>query len=156
MGRAIIAESDAAARWITAGLSVGSLQRITSWLRKFLVYLVGRVTDAGTKISHKVFNNNELALDFLAQVADEGAGVMRPHAAVRAIDFVHRLLGVPELKADPRTRMLLEGVRRANPRLPVGALPFPPFMLAAVAARWGSSRCWWKRMVALMTLLALS
>ena len=154
MGSAIIAESESAARWITAGLSVGSLQRITSWLRKFLVYLIGRVNDAGTKLSHRVFNNNEIALDFLAAVADEDAGMMRPQAAVRAIDFIRKLLGVRELKADPRTRMLLEGVRRANPRLPVGALPFPPFMLAAVATRWGNSKCWWKRMVALMTLLA--
>ena len=50
--------------------------------------------------------------------------------------------------------MLKQGVLRSIPHKPRGALPLPAFMLMAVVAAWGSRSEWWKRMIALIALLA--
>lgn len=93
-------------------------------------------------------NDNDLALRFLAATADENKGRTRVSAALRAVNFIRRLIGVTPLSDDPRIPMLREGVLRLQPHAPTGAVPFPVKLLVAVAHRWGASSKWWKRMVA--------
>ena len=81
-------------------------------------------------------------------VADEERGHTRVAAAVRAINFVRALLGISPITDDPRTSLLQKGVLRLNPHKAKGAVPFPCVAVLAIAQKWGSSRVWWKRMVA--------
>ena len=144
-----------AAKYITAGISDQSLSRIASWLRKFRSALQVRAWQSGhSVVKPRMMGDNNLALDFLTDVANEKRGRTRPAAAARAINFVRKLIGIPSLAADPRTAMLQEGVLRVNPHAPSGAMPLPAVIVAAVVHRWGSSRTWWKRMVALIMLAA--
>ena len=53
-----------------------------------------------------------------------------------------------------RCKLLMEGVRRANPKAPSGALPFPGFILVAIVRAWGDSHIRWISMLATMAMLA--
>ena len=85
---------------------------------------------------------NDLALKFLAFVADEDKGRTRVGAALRAVNFIRKLIGVQDLSNDPRVALLREGVLRLQPHAPSGAVSFPVKLLVAIAQRWGSSSTW--------------
>ena len=141
--------------YVAAGVSDSSLQAIASWLRQFLQFLCDVAWSKGRLgPSAKMFADNDFALRFLAKVADQNKGRTRVTAAVRAIDFARRLLGVTPLGEDPRTPMLKRGVLRAFPHKPKGAVPLPAFMMMAIVCAWSRARQWWKRMTALVTILS--
>ena len=144
-----------AAAFITAGLGVASWMRIASWLRRFRAYLGVVAIDSGrVRPTRRMMRHNGLALEFLAMVADERKGRTRVAAAIRALNFIRRLLGITSLSDDPRTSLLQEGVLRSFPHRPIGAIPFPPLAVAAIASAWGNSKVWWKRMTALAIFVA--
>ena len=149
------AKSSRVAEYVAAGISAGSLSSIASWLRKFLDYVCKRAWSRGRiGPSRRMFNDNDVALGFLAHVADEQRGRTRVGAAVRAIDFARRLIGVTPLGDDPRTPMLKQGVLRCFPHKPQGAVPLPAFMLIAIVSAWGSHKTWWRRMTAVILMVA--
>ena len=140
-------------KYVTSGLSANSLQRIASWLKKFKTFLRDNMWELGhSELTPSMMRNNDLALGFLASVANEGRGRTRIASAIRAINFVRGILGVDALSRDPRTPLLKEGVLRANPHAPKGAMPVHPVMVLAIARAWGSSPVWWMRMTALLML----
>ena len=144
-----------ATKYITAGLSQQSLVRVAAWLRRYYTFLASR-NDPSLRppVLLPQVEDNDLALDFLAHVADENRGRTRVQAALRAVNFIRRMMAIAPLSDDPRTALLREGVLRSQPHAPKGALPFPPLLLFAIAVSWGSSSTWWKRMVALILLVA--
>ena len=153
LSRFVDLSANGAASYITAGLTEQSWLRIAAWLRQFRDFLVLRARRQGRRRpSPKWMADNGVALDFLAQVAAENKGNSRVSAAIRAIDFIRPILGIPDLKLDPRCSLLVTGVRRLNPKVPHQARPIPAIMVMAIAGSWSSSRAWWKRMVALMVL----
>ena len=140
---------------ITAGLSANSLTRVAAWLRRFADYVLSRAADADHDGFRKIMLAcNDIALEFLAEVAQEDRGRTRVSAAARALNFFRALIKVRPLSADPRLAMLKRGVLRCNPHRPKGAWPFPLLMLVAIAMAWGESKVWWKRMVAAILLIA--
>ena len=140
---------DPTLKYITAGLSRNSLSRIASWANKFHQYVEHEsLTRGHSKVVPALVIDNNVALDFLAKTADEDLGRTRVAAALRALNFVRKLLGVPALSDDPRVSLLREGVLRLQPHAPSGAVPFPVKLLVAIAQVWGSSSKWWKRMTA--------
>ena len=143
------------ARLVTAGLGLNSWARISAWLLKFRQFLDVATLDRGaTCASPALMQCNATALDFLAMVAEEGKGRTRVAAAARAIEFVRRILSIPPLADDPRTRLLREGVLRYTPHKPKGASPFPAVAVVAIAYAWGSHKDWWRRSAALAIYLA--
>lgn len=66
---------------------------------------------------------------------------------------MRKILKIPLLKSDPRLAMLKQGVLRAAPHNPSGALPLAVVMALSIANTWGRSRVWWKVMIALLTLI---
>ena len=100
--------------------------------------------------------DNDLALSFLAEVADENKGRTRVGAAIRAINFLRKMTALPLLSDDPRTTMLKEGVLRALHHAPSGALPFPGVLLLAIVEAWEFSPHWWERMTALLLMITFS
>ena len=98
--------------------------------------------------------HNGIALEFLAMVADERKGRTRVAAAIRALNFIRGILGIPSLSDDPRTALLQEGVLRSFPHKPKGAVPFPQLAVVAIASKWGRVKVWWKRSTALAIFLA--
>lgn len=148
------APGSAATKYITAGLSQQSLVRVSAWLHRFYVFLAfNNDLSSPSNVFFSQVGDNELALDFLAHVADENKGRSRVQAAVRAINFIRGIMKIPTLSDDPRVAMLREGVLRTHPHAPKGALPFPPVLLFAIADVWGNSTTWWKRMVALLLVI---
>ena len=124
---------------------------MAAWLQRFYIFLAFN-NDLSSPV-HVVLpqvEDNNLALDFLAHVADENKGRSRVQSAMRAINFIRRMMDIPSLAGDPRAALLKQGVLRSQPHAPRGALPFPPVLLFAIADAWGSSPTWWKRMVATM------
>ena len=147
--------SSSATKYITAGLSQQSLVRVAAWLRRYYTYLAAANDPASpSTVFRPQVEDNDVALDFLAYVADEGLGRTRVGAALRAVNFIRRMMKIAPLTDDPRTALLREGVLRSRPHAPKGALPFPAVLLFAIADVWGSSTRWWKRMVALLPILA--
>ena len=124
-------------------------------LRRFRHFLLFRARERGrSRPSSKWMADNGVALDFLASVAAENKSNTRVSEAIWAIDFIRPILGIQDLKLDPRCSrsLLVAGVRRMNPKVPHQTRPIPAVMVMAIAAAWSSSRTWWKRMVALMVL----
>ena len=114
---------------------------MTAWLRTYTQFLREFPEDEdGRPLTPKMAASNSMALEFLAEVADENKGRTRVAAAIRAIDFLRSLLGIPPLKADPRTTMLKRGVLRMHPHTVRGAIPFPAIAMSAIVIKWGSSR----------------
>ena len=153
--RAFAKANGRAADYITAGLSAGSWLRYVSWLRKFRTYLQVLACDkrkAGP--TPRMMKHNGIALEFLAMVADENKGRTRAAAALRAINFIRALLGIPRLSDDPRAGLLIRGVARYNPHKPKGAVPFPVIAIVAIVQAWGGSPKWWRRMTALAIFVA--
>ena len=143
--------NSAATKYITAGLSQQSLVRVSAWLQRFYVFLAfNNDLSSPSNVVLPQVRDNDLALDFLAYVADEDKGRSRVQVATRAINFIRRMMKIPPLSDDPRVAMLKAGVLRTHPHAPKGALPFPPVLLFAIADAWGNSTSWWKRMVALL------
>ena len=67
-----------AARYITAGISTGSLSRIASWSTKLRGFLEDEAFKRGhSKIPPRMLADNDIALDFLAAIADEDKGRTR-------------------------------------------------------------------------------
>ena len=146
---------EGAATYITAGLSLQSWTQIESWLRQYKEFIVARAGRRRLRSpTPKMMRNNGLALDFLAAVARQRRGRTCVQAAVRALDFIRPILGIPPIKGDPRIALFLAGVQRSNPHVPKGARPFPAVMVLAIASAWLPSRVWWKRMVACMVLVS--
>ena len=146
---------DAVTKYITAGLSAGSLSRISSWSGKLQSFLLARARRLGhPRVTPEMMADVNNMLAFLAFVADQKKGRTRVSAALRAINFVRRLLALRPLADDPRVTLLVEGVRRLQPHLPKGAIPLPVILLSAVADTWGASKVWWKRMVATILIIA--
>ena len=140
-------------KYVTSGLSANSLQRIASWLTKFKAFLRANMWELGhSRLTPAMAQNNDLALSFLASVADENSGRTRIASAIRAINFVRGILGVDALSTDPRISLLKEGILRSNPHAPKGAMPIHPIMVLAIARTWGNSSVWWMRMTALLML----
>ena len=147
--------TDPAAKYITAGISGGSLTRIAAWANKLHQFLENEALDRGhARVTSAMVADNDLALKFLAATADENKGRTRVAAALRATNFVRRLVGITPLSDDPRIPMLREGVQRMHPHAPSGAIPFPVKLLVAIVTQWGASHKWWKRMVAAVTAVA--
>ena len=143
------------AKYVTAGLTAGSWQRIHSWLTKFHSFLVVHALDAVTgPPTPAMMRDDSLSLEFLAMIADEQKGRTRVNAAARAIEFVRKVMGIRPLSDDPRTALLKRGVLRYNPAKPKGAVPFPAIAVIAIAQAWGHSKSWWQRAVALAIYLA--
>ena len=144
-----------AVKYITAGISGGSLTRIASWANKLHQFLADEALRRGhARVNADMVADNDLALKFLAATADENKGRTRVGAALRATNFVRKLIGVSPLSDDPRVPMLREGVLRMHPHAPSGAIPFPVKLLVAIVARWSASSKWWKRMVAAVAAVA--
>ena len=142
-------------RYITAGISQNSLTRIASWACKLRGFLDDEAFSSGhSRVTSAMVADNDIALKFLAHVADEDKGRTRVAAALRAVNFIRKLIGLPCLSEDPRVPLLKEGVLRLHPHAPTGAVPFPVKLLVAVAMRWGASSTWWKRMVAAIMVSA--
>lgn len=147
--------TDPSVKYITAGLSLNSLSRIASWANKFHRFVESETTRLGhARVPPALVADNDVALRFLAETADEDLGRTRVAAALRALNFVRKLIGVTTLSDDPRIPLLREGVLRLQPHAPTGAVPFPVKLLVAIAQRWGSSSKWWKRMVATVATVA--
>ena len=147
--------SERVARYVTAGLTAGSWQRIHSWLMKFHAFLQIHALDvAAGPPTPRMMRDDSLALEFLAMIADERKGRTRVGAASRAIEFVRKVMGIRPLANDPRTALLKRGVLRYTPAKPKGAVPFPAIAVIAIAKAWGRSKCWWQRAVALAIYLA--
>ena len=143
------------AKYVTAGISCDSIVRVAAWLRDFLKF-VTRIDQAKGRLGPRAstFNSNDVALRFLATVAEENRGRTRTAAAARAIDFLRKVIGVTPLADDPRTALLKQGVLRLFPHRPRGAVPLPAFLVMAIVSAWGKSRVWWKRMVACIAFAA--
>ena len=143
-----------ATKYITAGLSQQSLVRVSAWLHRFYIFLaLNNDLSSPSNVVLSQVEDNDLDLDFLAYVADEDKGRTRVQAATRAINFIRGMMKIPRLSDDPRIALLRQGVLRAQPHAPRGALPFPPVLLFVIADTWGSSSTWWKRMVALLLVV---
>ena len=144
------------ARYVTAGVSSQTLQRVSSWLHRFWGFLQRKAWRLGKcSPSPGMVTCNTLALEFLTLVADWNKGRTTVPAAARAINFMRKFNSAAPLSDDPRMTMLKRAVMRANPSNPRGALPIHAMMVAAVATAWGSSSsCWWRRMVAFIMLAA--
>ena len=143
------------AKYVTAGMGKNSWARISSWLAKFRQFLdVVALDEGAARATPKLMRCNATALDFLAMVAEENKGRTRVAAASRAIEFVRRVLTIPPLSDDPRTKLLKEGVLRYSPHKPKGALPFPVIAVLAIAHAWGRHKNWWRRSAALAIYLA--
>ena len=63
--------------------------------------------------------DNDLALQFQACVTDEDKDRTRVGAALRAVNFIRRLIGVPALSDDPRVALFREGVICLQPHVPL-------------------------------------
>ena len=145
----------AVAKYVTAGLSAGSLSRIASWASKLQDFLRDRARRAGyAAVTPAMMASPNVMLEFLAFVADQNKGRTRVGAALRAINFIRKLIALRPLADDPRVALLVEGVRRLHPHVPRGAVPFPVVLLTAIAQKWGSSGTWWKRMLATTLVVA--
>ena len=79
----------------------------------------------GRLLNHELFRRHAFLLhdagllalyaEFLALVANERKGRTRVAAAIRAMNFIRRLLGIRPISEDPRTTLLQEGVLRTFP-----------------------------------------
>ena len=140
-------------RYVTSGLAANSLQRIASWLTKYKTFLCNNMWELGhSRLTPPMMENNDLALSFLASVAEEDRGRTRVASAIRAVNFIRGILNIGPLSRDPRVALLKEGVLRINPHAPKGAMPAHPVMVLAITRLWGNSPIWWKRMTALLIL----
>ena len=138
-----------ATKYITAGISVNSPSRIASWVIKLRGFLQVKAIQMGhARPVPALLRDNATALEFLAGIADEDKGRTRVAAAIRALNFLRKILGVQPLSEDPMVKLLSEGVRRMHPHAPRGAAPLPAPFVHAIARHWGSDNCWWKRMIA--------
>ena len=149
-----VGEQSGAAVFITAGLTADSWSRIAVWLTRFFEFISSAARRKGLRRpTPKLMASNSIALEFLASVANECTGHTRVNAALRGVNFARSLLGIPSLLEDPRTPLLLKGVRKMFGKNPKGANPFPEIAVVAIAQKWGRATQWWKRMTALAIFL---
>jgi len=144
---------------MTRGLTGEVWQRMARWLGKFKTFIMQREgKPLLADIMRARIASNALALDFLTAVELEDLGRTRPAAAAGAVEFIRKVMSLPLLSADPRVGILKKAVLRSHPHIPKGAYPIHEIMVLAIADTWGTSKDWWRRMVAtiiLLTFLAL-
>ena len=105
--------------------------------------------------ARQAIQSETLVLAFLASIAEEKpTATTRVDAAKRALNFVRAVAGLPSLDQNFNIRMLAKATRgrravtvRQSPHLPVS-------FLHCLVSSWGFSGTWWKRQIALMTIVA--
>ena len=171
--RPTIAAADRLSRWqsspldsdlqfansmIAKAMTKCSWDRNVSWALKFKAYVEQSFPGLAYSPAYmaKAVTSNRVALAFLASVARK-----QPRAktcvdsAKRALNFLRALLGVQPLDSDTNVRLLARAVRHSFARTVRQSPAFPAVFARAVLMTWGSSHIWWKRMAALMIILAL-
>lgn len=99
--------SDPVVKYTTTGISGGSLARIAAWANELHDFLETEALSQGhARVTSAMVTDNDIALKFLAATADENKGRTRVAAALRATNFVRKLIGAAPLSDDPRIPML--------------------------------------------------
>ena len=142
---------------IARALKEGSWFRNKAWAQRFSEYVKtacpGLIQSDGLLPAVK---SNCIPLAFLARTAREKpSATTRVDAARRAINFLRALVRAEPLNDDPNVRLLARSVRNAVARTVRQSPAFPTVFAAAISNKWGLGRTWWKRMIALMAILAL-
>ena len=139
-------------------MTKGSWGRNASWATKFKKY-VQRACPPLAALPDgmaKAVLSNRLPLAFLASIAREKPKTKTcVDAAKRALNFLRAVLGGRPLDSDYNIRLLARSVRHAIARTVRQSPALPAIFAKAILMNWGVSRTWWKRMTALMVLLAL-
>ena len=142
---------------VARAMKTSSWNRNKSWALKFEAYVRSAcpgMSPLGR--TRRAVVSNRIVLAFLARVVREKPKTKTcVDAAKRAINFLRSLVGAPPVDSDPNVRLLARSVRHSFARTVRQSPAFPAVFARVVINRWGSSDVWWKRMVALMIILAL-
>ena len=139
-------------------MTKGSWGRNASWAAKFQKYVRRACPPLATIPDGmaRAVMSNRLPLAFLANVAREKPKTKTcVDAAKRALNFLRATLGGKPLDSNANVRLLARSVRHAIARTVRQSPALPAVFAQAILMKWGVSRAWWKRMTALMVLLAL-
>ena len=142
---------------IAKAMKKGSWDRNRSWVLKFADYANSAcpylVRELGLRVA---FVSNDVPLAFLASIiTDQPSQPSRVKAAKRAINFMRSLCGAKPLEDDLNIRLFARAASRSVARTVRQSPGLPLAFARAIAANWGASDVWWKRMVALMVTLGL-
>ena len=142
---------------IARAMKQGSWSRNKSWALQFAQYAHDACPDLVRRLGLRVaVMSNRVPLAFLANVARK-----RPRettsvkAAKRAINFLRSLCDSPPLDDDLNVRLLARAARTSVSRTVRQSPAMSIHLVRAIYSVWGSSDVWWKRMVALMVMLAI-
>ena len=133
-----------------------SWTRNTSWLLKFRDYIQKHCKNQLLTVGEqRTLMSVTIATAFLANVANEKpAAPTRIVSAKRAINLLRAIAKQPPLDDNIFIRYMARGARNATVRTKKQAPALLALYIAIIIHKWGRSKIWWKRMVALMLLLA--
>lgn len=142
---------------IAKAMKKGSWSRNKSWALKFAKYARGACPELVSALGIRVaVMSDRVPLAFLANVVRERPSeTTSVKAAKRAINFLRSLCGSPPLDEDPNIRLFARAARRLVARTVRQSPGMPMAFARAILAAWGASGVWWRRMIALMALLAI-
>ena len=142
---------------IAQAMTKSSWRRNRSWALKFEAYVRSKCPDLlGLEGMRSAVQSTRVVLAFLARVAREKPKTKTcVDAAKRAVNFLRSLAGAAPVDSDPNIRLLARSVRHSFARTVRQSPAFAAVFARAIMNDWGASNVWWKRMIALMIILAL-
>ena len=157
LSRSFVQDLRHADQLVARGVGVGSWTRNLSWANKFRNYLQEvcpeNIRRQGVAAAA---GSTSVVMAFLASISAENPRApSRVTAAKRAINLIRALAGKPPADDMIGVQMLSKATAKAA-TVPQGQSNAMPIILVArIVARWRTSPVWWKRQVALMSLMAL-
>jgi len=142
---------------IACAMTKHSWSRNSSWVSKFQAYVALHCPSLANARGMKVATaSDRIALAFLASVMRENPKARtRVDSAKRAVNFLRAIIEALPLDGNPNIRLFARSARNAIAHTVRQSPAFQPSYVQAIVMHWGSSPVWWKRMVALMILLAI-
>ena len=142
---------------IARAMKKGSWSRNKAWALQFAQYARDACPALVRRLGLRVaVMSNRVPLAFLANIARNRPGeTTSVKAAKRAINFLRSLCGSPPLDDDLNIRLLARAARTSVSRTVRQSPAMSIHLVHAIYTVWGSSSVWWKRMIALMVLMAI-